>query len=318
MNDRRDGHLMGQGVCRAGQKTTPARVRAHTAVVVFGARTRVGGGDGMSEKGVLAGRDLVRRGPLGMLDMNDVAVLEAGDVMVGQKVAERQELDNQKNLADQLQNSRSGACDSAGRHRRCLRRPGRSCQGIDQTDHNRTKLGTTDVDTTNPMTSKVLPAGVSVVVRDAGITLLLCAAVGSVVNLARPRGIPFVQKTEYQILVPCPEGSGEAPAIAADAPELREARTLRVDARSPADHAAWHPAGTFNLPFDYLAPAPPAEVKKIASSGAARVVVFGDGNDPDSGEQLARELAGAGIRNIFFVAGGAPALQKASTGRGTP
>lgn len=169
-----------------------------------------------------------------------------------------------------------------------------------------------------PMKNKAFSAVASVVVRDAVITLVLSAAVGLLVNLARAHGIPFIQKTEYQILVPCPEGSGDAPAMAADAPEVREARTLRVDARAAAEHAAWHPAGAINLPFDYLAPAPPAEVKKIASSGAARVVVYGDGNDPDSGEQLARELAGSGIRNIFFVAGGAPALQKVSTGRGTP
>jgi hypothetical protein len=48
------------------------------------------------------------------------------------------------------------------------------------------------------------------------------------------------------------------------------------------------------------------------------VVVFGDGGDPDSGEQLARELAGAGIRNVVFVAGGAPRLQAATLPRGTP
>jgi hypothetical protein len=151
------------------------------------------------------------------------------------------------------------------------------------------------------------------IVRDAAITLLLAAVVGLLVNLARPQGgIPLVQQSEYQILVPCPEGSGEAPALAADAPELREARTMLVDARSAAEYAQGHWPGAINLPFDYLDPAPPAEVKKIASSGAARVAVFGDGGDPDSGEQLARELAGAGIRNIFFVAGGAPALDKVS------
>jgi len=151
-------------------------------------------------------------------------------------------------------------------------------------------------------------------VRDALLTLLVSAAIGVTANLVRPHGIPFVQKTEYQILVPCPEGSGEAPAMAADAPELRDARSLLVDARSPADHAKAHPPGAINLPFDYLEPAPPAQVHKIASSGAARVVVFGDGGDPDTGEQLARELAGAGIRNIFFVAGGVPALQKIASG----
>lgn len=163
------------------------------------------------------------------------------------------------------------------------------------------------------MTRKALAAG-PLIVRDAVFVLLLSVSLGLLVNFVRPHGIPLIQKSEYQILVPCPEGAGEAPAMAAEAPEVQEARTLRVDARTPAEHAAWHPAGALNLPFDYLTPAPSAEVKRIASSGAARVVVFGDGNDPDSGEQLARELAGAGIRNVFFVAGGAPALQKATRG----
>lgn len=154
------------------------------------------------------------------------------------------------------------------------------------------------------------------VARDALIVVAACAAVGSTVNLLRPHGIPFVQKTEYQILVPCPEGSGEAPAIAASDPSIWEPRTLLVDARPAADHARWHPSGVLHLPFDYLAPAPKTEVAKIASSGAARVVVFGDGGDPDSGEQLARELAGGGIRNIFFVQGGAKPLEETATQRG--
>jgi hypothetical protein len=157
-----------------------------------------------------------------------------------------------------------------------------------------------------------------VVVRDALLVVGACAIVGSGWNLVRPHGIPFVQKTEYQILVPCPEGGGEAPGLAASDPVLWEPRTLLVDARPAADHARWHPANALHLPFDYLAPAPKAEVRRIASSGAARVVVFGDGGDPDSGEQLARELAGSGIRNIFFVQGGAKPLAEAVAQRGGP
>jgi len=151
------------------------------------------------------------------------------------------------------------------------------------------------------------------VVRDALVVLAACAVVGSAWNLARPQGIPFVQKTEYQILVPCPEGGGEAPGLAANDLVIREPRTLLVDARPAAEHARWHPANARHLAFDYLEPAPKDEVAKIASSGAARVVVFGDGGDPDSGEQLARELSGSGIRNIFFVRGGAKALAAAIT-----
>jgi rhodanese-related sulfurtransferase len=162
------------------------------------------------------------------------------------------------------------------------------------------------------------PSSLRMAVHDASITLLVSAAIGLLVNLVRPHGIPFVQKSQYQILVPCPDGSSDAPAIAANDPAILESRTLLVDARQPAEHARLHVVGAINVPFDYLAPAAPAEVQRIASSGAARVVVFGDGGDPDSGEQLARELAGAGIRNVFFVAGGAPALATGTPTRGAP
>ena len=153
------------------------------------------------------------------------------------------------------------------------------------------------------------------IARDALIVVAVCAVAGGIVNAARPHGIPFVQRTEHAILVPCPEGSGEAPGLAASDGSVFDARTLLVDARPRADHQRWHPDGALHLPFDYLAPAPKAEVRRIASSGAARVVVFGDGADPDSGEQLARELAGAGIRNVFFVEGGAKPLAAASAAR---
>ncbi len=46
----------------------------------------------------------------------------------------------------------------------------------------------------------------------------------------------------------------------------------------------------------------------IASSRATRVVVYGDGGRPDSGEHLGKEISGRGIKNVGFVEGGAPAL----------
>lgn len=153
-------------------------------------------------------------------------------------------------------------------------------------------------------------------VRDALLVLAACAAVGVATNALRPGGIAFVQRSEYEILVPCPEGSGDAPAISADDPAVWGTRTLLVDARSAAEHQRWHPTGAIAVPFDYLEPTAPEQVRRIASSGATRVVVFGDGNNPDSGEQLAREIAGKGIRNVRFVEGGAARLEKAAAVRG--
>jgi hypothetical protein len=153
-----------------------------------------------------------------------------------------------------------------------------------------------------------------VALRDALLIVLGCALAGTVVNALRPSGIPLVQKTAYDILVPCPEGSGNVQPLSVREAMLADPRNLWVDARGPAEHRRWHPTGARNVPFDYLEPTCADEVRFIAASGASGVVVFGDGQDPDSGEQLARELAGRGIRNVRFVQGGAPALAAATGG----
>ncbi|MFH1437767.1 MAG: hypothetical protein ABIJ56_18815, partial [Pseudomonadota bacterium] len=59
-------------------------------------------------------------------------------------------------------------------------------------------------------------------------------------------------------------------------------------------------------------------LKEIASSGASMVVVYGDGDDPDSGKELGRELAGQGIRNVHYVEGGAPAIRDQNSGGAAP
>jgi 3-mercaptopyruvate sulfurtransferase SseA len=45
----------------------------------------------------------------------------------------------------------------------------------------------------------------------------------------------------------------------------------------------------------------------ITRSNAKRVIVYGDGDNPDSGREWARLLSGGGIRNVNFIDGGAPA-----------
>ncbi len=150
-----------------------------------------------------------------------------------------------------------------------------------------------------------------VVLRDAVIITLIAVVVGLLSNELREGGIPLVQKTEYQILVPCPETVGEAPAMSPDDPALREPGTLLIDARPAADFTKDHLEGSRSVPYDYLMPTDPAAVKDILKSGAKRVVVIGNGGDPDPGEHLAKELAGKGIRNVYFVRGGLPAIRAA-------
>ena len=151
---------------------------------------------------------------------------------------------------------------------------------------------------------------VIVMVRDAAIITIACAAVALIVNAARPDGIPVVRKEAFEIFVPCPEPLGHPARMGpVHFLGLKEDTALVIDARSEEEYKDWHHPGAINVPFDYLMPVCQVNLKEIASSGAHRVVVYGDGADPDSGRELARELAGSGIRNVNYIAGGAPLLR---------
>lgn len=154
------------------------------------------------------------------------------------------------------------------------------------------------------------------IVRDATWVVVAAFALALCGNAARPGGLPLVADRPYRVLVPCPEVTGEATALAPTDPTLGDPRTLLLDARDAAAFAAWHAPAARSVPYDYLAPTSQETVREILASGAARVVVVGDGDDPDSGRELARELAGRGLQNVAFVTGGAPALKAALTGLG--
>lgn len=154
--------------------------------------------------------------------------------------------------------------------------------------------------------------GVGRIVREAAIAAAACSVVGLLFNALRPGGIPLVANEAYELFVPCPEPLGEIEGLEPTDPRAREARVLWIDARDPKAFGDWHVPDAQNVPFDYLEGVPEATVRRIAASGAARVVVYGDGQDPDSGRELGRELAGRGVRNVFFIRGGAPALRTQS------
>ena len=150
-------------------------------------------------------------------------------------------------------------------------------------------------------------------IRDAVLVTVGCALVAVAVNAwIHPEPIPFIATREYEILVPCPEPGGEVSRMPADDPRLHAAATFIVDARPPAEYARWHLSGALNLPYSYLDPTPPDTLqtlaRAIARSQARQVAVYGDGDDPDTGKLLGREISGHGIRHVFFVRGGAPAL----------
>ena len=143
------------------------------------------------------------------------------------------------------------------------------------------------------------------------VVVVGCAALALGVNAARARPLPLVAKEPYRILVPCPVISGHADELLPTDPAVQAAATLLVDARPAADFAAWHADKSINIPYDFLESVPAAAVHRVLESSAARVVVYGDGGDPDSGSELAKELSAKGIRNVAFVKGGAPALRGA-------
>jgi hypothetical protein len=108
--------------------------------------------------------------------------------------------------------------------------------------------------------------------------------------------------------------------MAADAPLLLADDTFIVDARSKQEFDAWRLRQAVNISYDYLDPTPKETLeelaKTIARSRARRVAVYGDGDAPDTGEQLAREISGHGIKHVFFVKGGAPELRSSGIAGG--
>jgi len=156
------------------------------------------------------------------------------------------------------------------------------------------------------------PAGWGRAVAEAVAVTAASAAVALGFNAARPDGLPLVAHQPYETMVPCPEPGGPVAVLAADDPAIRSARTFVIDARSAKAYREGHLEGAVHVPYDWLEPLPEAELedlaRRIASSRATRVVVYGDGGRPDSGEHLGREISGRGIGNVCAVAGGAPAL----------
>ena len=163
-------------------------------------------------------------------------------------------------------------------------------------------------------------SGTGIALWDAVLITAIASAVGLLVNLFHPEKIPYIAEEEYETLVPCPEPGGEVTLMEANDPLVRAEDSFVVDAREKAEHRAWKLGEAMNIPYDYLEPIPDEAlkelVKRLQKSGAKRVVVYGDGKDPDSGEQAGKEISGKGIKNVFFVKGGAPALKGDEPGGG--
>ena len=110
--------------------------------------------------------------------------------------------------------------------------------------------------------------------------------------------------------MPCPEPGGEVTPIPPADIRWGDVRELLIDARPPGPFVEWHAVDAINVPFDFLDPVPDETIAALVATRSRRVVVYGDGQTPDTGEELARELSGRGMRNVHFVPGGFSALRE--------
>ncbi len=145
--------------------------------------------------------------------------------------------------------------------------------------------------------------------RDATIVVVLSAVLAIGTNAIRKDGIALVAKEPYRIFVPCPEPSGEVFPIAPTDVRWGGDRELVIDARPAGEFGQWHAPGARSVPFDFLDPVADQTIEELIATRSARVVVYGDGLNPDTGEELASELSGRGMLNVHFVPGGAPAVR---------
>lgn len=156
----------------------------------------------------------------------------------------------------------------------------------------------------------------SQVARDVSVVVASSAVVALSVNALRGDRLPLVATGPFETLVPCPEPIGQAEAASPDDARVYHASTLLVDARCRADYLDWHLPGAVSFPFDWLAEQDEVDrqttsvARAIARTSKRTVVVYGDGDNPDSGQAWAALLSSGGIKNVLFVIGGAPALKR--------
>jgi hypothetical protein len=142
---------------------------------------------------------------------------------------------------------------------------------------------------------------------------------GLIFNVARSNSLPWTAKQPYETFVPCPEPIKEILSIDPGVLATADPAILLIDARSlePYGRRYWV-TNAINVPFDYLKPVTDVRLKQIAKSRAKKVIVFGDGGTPDNGHELARELAGSGIKNVFYIKGGLSRSFIAEKGKDSP
>ena len=142
------------------------------------------------------------------------------------------------------------------------------------------------------------------------LIILISSAAGLVINSIRPDGLPLIAENDYETLVPCPEPIKDVPPIGPAILRAPDKKLLIIDARPESIYHLSHFLKAENLVFDYLEPVPDSIIKELIARKAEKIIVYGDGKRPDPGHELARELAGRGIRNVYYIDGGFAAIEK--------
>ncbi|MBN2715613.1 MAG: rhodanese-like domain-containing protein [Deltaproteobacteria bacterium] len=150
---------------------------------------------------------------------------------------------------------------------------------------------------------------------EAGVIAVTVFLTSLGINLVHPSRIPYIADAPYETMVPCPVQEGHVTPANPTAFATTSKHVLFVDAREKGDYDKWHYPGALLLTYDFLDPIPESELRimaqRIAALRATKVVVYGDGDDPDTGKLLGIDISASGINNVYFVRGGAAALEEA-------
>ncbi|MBN2339840.1 MAG: rhodanese-like domain-containing protein [Deltaproteobacteria bacterium] len=153
---------------------------------------------------------------------------------------------------------------------------------------------------------------------EAAVVASIACVIGAAVQWVHPNSIPFFANEAYETMVPCPVQEGKVTELSPQSPLLQEKNVLIIDAREEPDFDDWHVKNALRITYDFLDPIPAADQKKIARKIAAKrvskVIVYGDGDTPDTGKLLGIDISASGIKNVFYVKGGAPKLQSEKPG----
>ncbi len=133
-------------------------------------------------------------------------------------------------------------------------------------------------------------------VQRACLIVLLSSALGLVVNLVSPKGIPFITPPK---LLPKPE---ELITLEQAREQWSGGLGFFLDSRAPDDYAAGHIANALNLPADHFEPHW-AEVAALLAPDTP-IVVYCDGVECELSHRLKAKLAELGFPNVKILQNG--------------